>query len=266
MKNSVKYYIAIVFIVPSIFGFGQSITDTLVLNYNKLTNDSIIPYAPCSSTNQIVNHHNYSLSYNETAEQAEWIFYKLTNSNSSSNEINRTNDFREDPFIKTNSSSTEDYFHSGYDRGHLAPAGSMKLNHESMSESFYMSNISPQLPGFNRGIWKRLEGKVRYWANANDSIFVVTGPILDSPIDTIGPNNVFVPRAFYKTVLAFKDGKAMGIAFLLPHEKSDKSLYSFATSIDSIEALTGIDFYCDLELKTQQKIETNQSVKDFIYK
>jgi len=224
------------------------------------------PYIPCSNTNQIVNHHNYSLSYNETAEQAEWVFYKLTNSISSSNEINRTNDFREDPFIKTGSSSTEDYSHSGYDRGHLAPAGSMKTNLESMSESFYMSNISPQTPGFNRGIWKRLEGKVRYWAKDNDSILVVTGPILDSPIDTIGANQVFVPRAFYKTLLAFKDGKAKGIAFVLPHEKSDKSLYSFATSIDSIEALTGIDFYCNLEIENYQKIESNMSIKDFILK
>lgn len=219
----------------------------------------------CQDSSNIIHHQFYSLSYNEKAEQAEWVSYKLTSHNFSEN-IERTNDFREDPMVLKGSASPGDYHGSGYDRGHLVPAGSMKMNESSMSESFFMSNMSPQSASFNRGVWKRLEGKVRYWSENNDSILVVSGPILDNPISTIGKNKVFVPRAFYKVLVSYKEGKAMGIAFLIPHEKSDKSLYSFATSIDSIETLTGIDFYCKLDESTQSIAESNTSVKKFIFK
>jgi endonuclease G len=244
------------------FGLSQPIADSTILEKDSFQS---LFLSPSSSGNQIIQHTNYSLSYNEQAEQADWVSYKLTPS-SISNDIGRTNDFREDSLVQNGSATLADYWHSGYDRGHLAPAGSMKNDTESMSESFFMSNMSPQIPGFNRGVWKRLEEKVRYWVESNDSVFVTTGPILDKPIDTIGTNNVIVPRAYYKTLLAFKDDIVMGIAFLLPHEESDKSLYSFATSIDSIEVITGIDFYRDLEPPIQTKVEGNSSIKDFIYK
>ena len=220
---------------------------------------------PDSTGNQIIHHTGYCLSYDERAEQAEWVFYKLTTSSISVN-IRRNNDYREDPLVYTGSARLEDYRYSGYDRGHMAPAGSMKMNSESMSHSFFMSNMSPQIPGFNRGVWKRLEEKVRFWVENNDSIFVVTGPILDDPIDSIGVNNVIVPRAYYKTLLAFKDGKVMGLAFFLPHSESNESLYSFATSIDVIEEITGIDFYHNLDSPIQEKAENNSNVKTFINK
>ena len=224
-----------------------------------------VNFNSCFETDKIINHDYYSLSYNEEAEQAEWVSYKLTTSSFSQN-IERTNDFREDPMVIEGSANLGDYYKSGYDRGHLAPAGSMKKSELSMSESFMMSNMSPQLAGFNRGVWKRLEGKVRFWVENNDSILVVTGPILDNPLTTIGENEVFVPRAFFKVLVAYKNEKVMGIGFIVPHEKSDKSLYSFATSIDSIEDLTGIDFYCRLDELTQSIVEKNSSVKNFIYR
>lgn len=220
--------------------------------------------APHASGNQLINHKEFSLSYNEEAEQADWVFYKLTAASFLS-DVERSNDFREDPFVKSGSATLEDYQSSGYDRGHLAPAGSMKGDEASMSRSFFMSNISPQLPGFNRGVWKRLEEKIRFWAESMDSVFIVTGPILDHPINRIGSNQVFVPRAFFKTLLAFKRNKVAGIAFFLPHEASDRSLYAFATSIDSIEGITGIDFYARLDPEVQDSIEKNKSVKAFLY-
>ena len=75
-----------------------------------------------------------------------------------------------------------------------------------------------------------------------------------------------MPRAIYKILIGFKDQKVMGIGFLIPHEKSDQSLYSFATSIDAIEELTGIDFYCKIDESIQLIVEANTSVKDFIFK
>lgn len=216
-------------------------------------------FYPTSTTNQIIKHNYYVGSYSEKDEQPEWIAYKIS-PNSISKNIKRTNDYREDPLVKTQSASPSDYHGSGYDMGHLAPARTMSQNLTAMSESFYLSNISPQKASFNRGIWKRLEEKIRYWAPMNDSIYVVTGPILDHPIDQIGSNKITVPRAFYKTLISFKKGRTNGIAFMIPHKKSNKSIYSYVTSIDEIEKITGIDFYFRLDKFTQEIVEANTDI------
>lgn len=135
-----------------------------------------LAFYPTSTTKQIIKHQYYTVSYSKKDKQPEWVAYKVINSNI--NNINRTNNYREDVFNNITSASPDDYHNSGYDMGHLAPAKAMSQNEVSMSESFYLSNISPQLPSFNRGIWKRLENKVRYWAGFSDSLYVVSGPIL----------------------------------------------------------------------------------------
>jgi len=224
------------------------------------TSNTEFDFYPSSTTNDVVYHNYYALSYSEPNEQAEWVAYKMTVSNFA-NDINRTNDFREDPKVETGSAQLSDYYKSGFDRGHLAPAGSMKINRTSMSQSFFMSNMSPQKPGFNRGIWKRLEEKVRYWTEQNDSIFVVSGPILDKPLGTIGNNEVTIPRAYYKTLLAYKNGEAKGLAFILPNESSSASLYKYIVSIDEVEEITGIDFYQNIDPNVQEEVEANRDVK-----
>ena len=218
---------------------------------------------PTSTTGQIIKHTYYTVSYSEKDEQPEWVAYKITNTNINDH-IARTNDYREDPFVKTGSASPSDYSDSGYDMGHLAPAKNMSKNLTSMTESFYLSNICPQTPSFNRGIWKRLEEKIRYWSVMNDSIYEVTGPILDAPIGHIGENNVTVPRAFYKALLRFKNGNIKGIGFIMLNEKSDKSIYSCAVAIDEIEKITGIDFYYDLDKSIQGPVEENKNLKSWL--
>ena len=109
----------------------------------------------------------------------------------------RGDDFRPDPAVPTGSATPQDYTRSGYDRGHLAPAADMSFSVKTMSESFYMSNMSPQAPQFNRGIWSKLEKQVRHFATKEKRIVVVTGPIL--PVEktiTIGANKVTVPQYF----------------------------------------------------------------------
>jgi endonuclease G len=232
-------------------------------NSGVTTNKKKILLYPTSTTNQVITHNYLTLSYSEKDEQPEWVFYKVSNKNYNK-QVKRTNDYREDPFVKTESASPKDYYKSGYDMGHLAPARAMAHNYNAMSESFYLSNISPQKASFNRGIWRSLESKVEYWSSFRDSIYVVTGPILDNPIDQIGDNKVNVPRAFYKTLVSFKDGRAKGIAFILPNEKSSKSIYTYATSIDEVERITKIDFYSQMDLNTQLNVESNKNIKKFI--
>jgi len=125
----------------------------------------------------IVNHFAYTLSYNEKHEQAKWVAYELT-AEETQKGVTRTNDFRSDNAVKTGSVTNADYQGSGYDRGHMAPAADMSWSVQSMEESFFYSNMSPQVPGFNRGIWKKLEERVRQWAVENKDIYVVTGPVL----------------------------------------------------------------------------------------
>ena len=129
------------------------------------------------SGEQIVYRSGYSLSYNEDHEQANWVAYTLTAVHARGT-VKRINDFRVDPEIKTGSASLSDYKGSGYDRGHLAAAADMKWSKKVLSESFYMSNMSPQNPSFNRGIWKRLENQMRQWALDEQKLHIVTGGVL----------------------------------------------------------------------------------------
>lgn len=198
-------------------------------------------YSPKSNTNQIIKHSAYWLSYSEHHEQAEWVFYKLSHARKTGS-VDRKDNFREDPKVSTRSATLADYKGSGYDRGHLCPAGDNKNSSTAMSESFYMSNMSPQEPGFNRGIWKRLESQFRDWSTKNSYIYVVTAGVLTSSKGTIGPNNVAIPRYYYKIALNLNpETKAIG--FLMPNVSSKKALSDYVVTVDSIETLTGIDFF-----------------------
>ena len=218
---------------------------------------------PKRTKSQILHYRKFSLAYNEDAEQADWVAYRLY-PNSINNTIKRKNNFRKDYKIITSSASLEDYKGSGYDRGHLAPAKSMSYSKQSVSESFLMSNMSPQLPLFNRGVWKRLEKQVRDWISISDSLYVVTGPVLISSLPTIGENKVSIPKAYYKAILRFCKGDINGIGFLLKHEKSSKKIADFATSIDTIEKITGLNFFYLLDSIQQQKVERNNSFHQFV--
>lgn len=212
-------------------------------------------YLPSSPNQQIVKWENFTLSYVEEHEQAEWVAYELTDVEVQG-AAERSDDFREDPQVRTGSASLNDYYRSGYDRGHLAPAGDMKFSDNAMSESFYMSNMSPQEPSFNRGIWRELEEEVRELAVDNGRLFVVTGPVFGKRNRRIGDNRVSIPRAFYKVLLDYNEPEIKAIAFLLANEGSKKDIYDFVVTIDSVEAVTGIDFFPALPDLEENKLES----------
>ena len=206
----------------------------------------------------VVEHTYYSLSYIEEHEQPEWVYYLLT-ADMVKGEAERGDDFRPDEKVETGSADLSDYKSSGYDRGHLCPAADMKQSEEAMSETFFMSNMSPQTPSFNRGVWARLEQKVRDWVLADDSLYVVTGPVFIENIGTIGANKVTVPGFYYKVLYSPKRNKMQ--AFLLPNRdglKADWATYS--VSVDLLEWLTGVDFYAEMADDVETKLE---SVNDY---
>jgi len=202
----------------------------------------------------VVQHFGYTLSYNEKNEQANWVAYELTAAETTKR-VNRSNNFRPDDDVRTGSATNADYKGMGYDRGHLAPAADMGWSATSMQESFFYSNMSPQVAGFNRGIWKSLEEQVRQWAVDNRAIYVVTGPLLPDNLPVIGVNKVSVPRFYYKVILDYTAPELKGIGFILPNATSSLPLKSFVVSIDYVEKMTGIDFFPALPDDQEQKLE-----------
>jgi endonuclease G len=211
---------------------------------------------PSSSSNYgIVRHEAYTLGYSEKYEQAAWVAYQLTASEVKGT-TERENDFRPDPQVVTGSATPEDYRASGYDRGHLAPAADFKSSARFMSESFYMSNMSPQVPEFNRGIWERLESRVRTWVRNDKVLYIVSGPVLKGKLPTIGKRTkVAVPEMYYKIILDLKKPDIKSIAFLLKNEPSSKSLSSFVVSIDEVEKVTGLDFFPSMPDDLEKELE-----------
>ena len=205
----------------------------------------------------VVLHTGYSLVYSEKHEQAVWVAYILTKKETLGT-AQRGDKFIEDPLIKSGSACNADYSKSGYDRGHLAPAADMKWSKRAMEESFYYSNMSPQAPSFNRGIWKKLEEQVRNWAVIYDSIMVVTGPILEKGLASIGSNEVSVPKYYFKAILDFRKEKSKSIAFILPNAGSKQPLKNYMLSIDELEKKTGLDFFYQFEDHFETALEAQK--------
>ena len=210
---------------------------------------------------ELVKHTHYSLSYSEKHEQAEWVFYEI-NKERILGLVNRTDDFRSDKSISTNSASLDDYKSTGYDRGHLAPAYDFSFSTSAMSESFYMSNISPQHPSFNYGVWKDLEGLVRKWG-VNSTLYVVSGPVFGSCVSTIGSNNVCIPESYYKVI--YDPLEERMIAFVMPNEKGTKSLKEYVCTTDYLEKITNIDFFPILDDKMERKLESAKHILKWIW-
>ncbi len=227
--------------------------------FKKDTNEYFLP---TSTTNQIVHHEGYSLSYSELHEQAEWVAYELKKAHLSKTNFKRPY-FEIDEAVKTGAAHWKNYKNSGYDRGHLCPAGDRRYSQAAHDETFLTSNISPQKHDFNSGIWNKLEQKTRYWANKYDGVFVVTGGILKKGLKTIGEEQVSIPEQFFKVLIDTNSGKTKMIAFLMPHKDSKRPLYEFVVPVDDIEVLTGIDFFLELDDTIENELEASMDYKEW---
>lgn len=213
-------------------------------------------FYPTSTTGVIIKYSSYALSYSEKHEQAEWVAYVLKQEHLTEDKRKRPN-FRQDPSITSQSANLSNYKKSGYTRGHLLPAGDRVFSKQAYDETFYTSNISPQLFEFNAGVWNSLEVRIRNFVKKNGEVFVVTGGILTDTLKTIGDEKVAVPDYFYKIIFYKKNQKYKMAAYLIPHNKIKKRKYSdFSVTTDSIEKLTGIDFFYQLDPSIQEQLES----------
>lgn len=219
-------------------------------------------FFPKSTTGDIVHHSYFSLSYNESYEQAEWVAYVLKKEHLTYDDRKRPY-FIEDPFVSTKSADWRNYKGSGYDRGHLVPAGDRRFALQAYNETFYTSNISPQDREFNAGLWNRLEMQARKWAKRYNTLYVYTGGVLAAGLDEIGDEDVAVPEYFYKVIVKENKGNLEVLAFLMKGVEQNKPLQNFLVPLDRIEELTGIDFFYQLEKEGQDSFEREVKLKNW---
>lgn len=251
-------------IVAGIIVIGGYFIEENLKNKNKTTEEEFevyddvsgFDYLPTSTTNSIVKHQYYSLSYSEKHEQAEWVAYELKSSQIKRNDFKRPY-FKIDRKVKTKAAHWRNYKNSGYDRGHLCPAGDRGFSKQAYNETFLTSNISPQIHNFNAGVWNELEQKTRRWAKKEKQLFIVTGPVFENTNTTIGTEHVTVPTHFYKIILKYGNGKPKCIAFLIPHKIKSQSYKNYIVTVDELEKKLGIDFFPALEDDVENRLEAN---------
>ena len=226
---------------------------------------SDIEHLPTGGNGEIIHHTGYSLQYDDLREQAQWVAYELTREEVINKVAKRQDNFREDPDVDLGSAQLNDYKRSGFDRGHLVPAADLAWSHESMSDSFYLSNMSPQDPSFNRGIWRKLEELVRTWAVNNEVIYVVTGPLYLEDHGAIGASHVDIPSHYYKVIFDGHGDEQKAIALVLANQKSSESLETFVVDIDTVEKLSGLDFFSALEDDVEEVFETSSDASSWTW-
>ena len=216
-----------------------------------------IPGAP----DLILARDGFAVGYSYRRRQALWVCYILTADQLAMRQVKRSNRFRADPLVENRPVQPEEYDRSGFDRGHLAPASDMTYSQQTMEQSFFMTNISPQIPACNRGIWKRIEAQARAWAMQEKRLFVITGPIFDDD-GTMGDTGISVPKAFYKVLMDLTPPYKM-IAFIVPNQKTKRPISAFVATVDEVEATTGMNFFSNLEDSLQVMLEQKAEINDW---
>lgn len=222
---------------------------------------------------EIIDRLAMTISYNEEHEQANWVMHIILPAIREGN-VSRTNDFREDELVKTGTAEEKDYFLKtlkadstydydgfGYDRGHLAPSADFRWSPLALSQSYYYSNMSPQVGEFNREKWAELENNLREYVMENEAyLAVVTAPVLNSELLKVerSLNGLSIPKFYVKAAYDSENNRA--IAYIMPNEEITKPIESYAVSIDSAESLLGFDLFPNLDDEIENEIE---SINDY---
>jgi endonuclease G len=199
------------------------------------------PYLP-SYSGELIFHDHFTLSFLSKYKQSEWAAWEVTKTDLRIPNQKRKTFFNEDPKLTSANLGVFDYRGSGYQRGHLVPAADVAFDTNAIAQSHYMTNMSPQNRAFNNGIWRELEQLTREWAWKYDKINVVTGPIFIEPIQYM-KSGVAIPNSFYRVLLAQIDKKPQAIGFVIANDVSERHLHEYATTINEVEFITGIDFF-----------------------
>ena len=205
-----------------------------------------------------IYHRAYTVAFQTHWHQPRWVAYQLTRTEVGGGEPRRK--FTPDPAIASMTALDAYYKNSGFDRGHLAPAADMAFDNEAMKQSFYFSNVSPQVTSFNRGIWKQLEERVRSWAARYDSLYIATGPLFLREDTAYVKGYLPVPTHFYKALLVHSQGRWQAVAFCLPQSATgSESYWLYSLTVDSLQSVSGLDFFSllpdELEYPAEHRVD-----------
>ncbi|HSR60113.1 MAG TPA: DNA/RNA non-specific endonuclease [Robiginitalea sp.] len=226
--------------------------------------DLPLAWVPDYPGGEPVRHDYYRLSYSEPYEQAAWVAYMLQPRQLTRHDRERPF-FVEDPQVSTHSADWRNYRGSGFDRGHLCPAGDMRFSEAAYNQTFYTSNISPQNREFNAGIWNELEVQVRRWCRRYGPLCVITGGILEPGLPAIGEEKVAVPSRFFKVVIREGADGIRVLAFLMENRPASGPLPGFLVTLDQLEELSGIDFFPGLPQQVQRELEASVQAEGWTF-
>ncbi len=254
----------------------QQIESVKLSRLQKKIIDTAVPFTEPGE--EIITHSAMALVYSEEHEQAKWVAH-IISPEVTKGTVSRTNDFRIDSKVATGTAVEQDYFLKslkpdgeyvydgfGYDRGHLAPSADFRWSGQALSESYFYSNMSPQLPEFNREIWADLENTLRayMYAHPDVELMVVTGPLLEKDLPKIerSVNGLSIPSAFWKVAVDLKNER--GIGFIIPHAGQEYPLSTFAVTINEVEQKTRLDFFHLLPDELENRLEQQLNKTDWI--
>lgn len=211
-----------------------------------------LPLSHKDVSEQILRRTGYTMSYNADLRIPNWVAWHLTAEHVKGTvERPGGNAWHEDEEVPSPKAMNEDYRNSGWSRGHMCPAGDCKWDEQVMYESFLFTNCCPQHASLNSGVWNQIEMSCRRWAEKYGDVYIVCGPVLfQKKHETIGPNQVVVPDAFFKVVLCYVDGKPEGIGYVCKNQKEDNKRNSYVNTIHEIERITGFTFFPSLSAES----------------
>lgn len=233
------------------FGFSQT------YSLNKVT---------ATHTNEIafVKHTFYEIGFNTKFHLPAWTFYSLTKEHLALANLERKGSFVKDPLLNFSQAKSDDYSATGFDKGHMVPCEDMSFSETAMHETFYYSNCAPQTTELNRGEWKVLEELSRNWGKEYGEVIVISGPVFEGNLKTIGEDKIPIPNVFYKVIMRHELQTHKAISFLMPNSTSPLAeLKHYVCSIDSVEKLTGLDFFSDLPDNLETQFESASNTKDW---
>lgn len=210
-----------------------------------------------------LRNHGFIVGYSDMRGNPLWVEYALHPVDENVPSLPRPSKFTKD-WRAINRIDHNSYTKSGYDRGHNAPNYAMShlYGKDGQNDSFLMTNISPQKPRLNQQFWRRLEEtEIKNFTKLADKVWVITGPVFTDSTERLSSSwRVEVPDAFYKMYIteAKPNQPSKVLAFIVPQTiKGNESLSQFVTSIDNIEAQTGLDFFSDLDDVIEDRLEAS---------
>lgn len=213
-----------------------------------------------------LQHTGFVVSYNTSMCTPSWVAWELTSEETTGPISRKDYDFAPDPILDTHYQvEKQEYANSGYDRGHMCPAGDMGWSSSAMNDCHYMTNICPQAPKLNHVYWERLETACRRWADLYGSIYIVCGPIYNKGKHiTIGSKHaIVVPDGYFKVVITLIEGEEKGIGFYYRNEDVRQTMEHAALSIRQVEELTEYDFFRELPDEVEKRIESQNKLSSW---